>query len=49
VSEKDLLLLANLADGAKPTPEMSWGEPVWGETPPRTLPPWSVFAAIAAA
>ncbi len=44
--KRNLLLLANLSDGAKACPEESWGEPVWGEKPSRELPPWSVYAAI---
>jgi maltooligosyltrehalose trehalohydrolase len=44
--KNNLLLLANLSDGAKPRPEGAWGEPVWGMKPPRELPPWSVYAAI---
>jgi maltooligosyltrehalose trehalohydrolase len=44
--KRNLLLLANLSDGAKACPDESWGEPVWGEKPSRELPPWSVYAAI---
>lgn len=44
---KSLLLLANLSDDTKPQPgAIAWGTPVWGGTPPRDLPPWSVYAAI---
>jgi maltooligosyltrehalose trehalohydrolase len=45
--KKSLLLLANLSDEAGSKPEITWGEPIWGETPPRLLPPWSAYAAIA--
>jgi len=44
--DKSLLLLANLADTPQAKPAMTWGEPVWGETPPDGLPPWSVYAAL---
>ena len=41
-----LQLIANLADRAKPRPALAWGRPIWGDAPPRELPPWSVFAAV---
>ena len=45
--EKSLLLLANLTDAAKLGPaDLAWGDPIWGGSPPPTLPPWSVHAAI---
>ena len=44
--EKTLLLLANLTDATKAKPSLAWGTPIWSDTPPATLPPWSVFAAI---
>jgi len=45
-----LLLLANLSAAAQARPnDLSWGDPIWGGTPPATLPPWSVYAAIGAA
>ena len=48
--EKILMLLANLSDVARPRPKLlAWGDAVWGTTPPNTLPPWSVYAAIGAA
>jgi maltooligosyltrehalose trehalohydrolase len=41
-------LLANLSDAEASQPNtLPWGEPVWGGEPPHTLPPWSVYAAIA--
>ncbi|MBI4365862.1 MAG: malto-oligosyltrehalose trehalohydrolase, partial [Deltaproteobacteria bacterium] len=44
---KSLLLMANLSEAAQPRPEpLVWGELVWRESPPRELPPWSVYAAI---
>ena len=43
--EKALLLLANLTDAGKARPALSWGTPIWGDEPPATLSPWSVFAA----
>ncbi len=44
---KTLMLLANLSESAKLRPDaLSWGVPIWGETPPQELPPWSVYAAI---
>jgi len=45
--EKSLLLLANLSDAANPRLQtLAWGDPIWGTSPPRKLPPWSVYAAI---
>ena len=45
-----LLLLANLSAATQARPnDLSWGDPIWGGTPPATLPPWSVYAAIGAA
>jgi maltooligosyltrehalose trehalohydrolase len=45
--DKTLMLLANLSDTATLSPtELTWGETVWGNAPPRELPPWSVYAAI---
>ena len=45
-----LMLLANLADDAKPRPDaLRWGDPIWGDPPPPKLPPWSVYAAIGGA
>jgi len=45
--DKTLMVLANLSDAATLAPrELIWGKPVWGDTPPGTLPPWSVYAAI---
>ena len=45
--DKSLLLLANLSAEEKRAPaKLVWGEPIWGEGPPRLLPPWSVYAAI---
>lgn len=42
-----LMLMANLSDTAKPCPDgLDWGEPIWGGLPPRSLPPWCVYAAI---
>ncbi len=43
---KTLLLLSNLSDAGKPKPALAWGKPIWGDTPPPELPPWSVYAAI---
>jgi maltooligosyltrehalose trehalohydrolase len=43
---KSLMLLANLSDDAKSNPATRWGTPIWGDTPPQALPPWSVYAAI---
>jgi len=46
-SDRSLMLLANLSDAATLAPRgLTWGEPVWGGTPPGKLPPWSVYAAI---
>ncbi|HEY4142319.1 MAG TPA: malto-oligosyltrehalose trehalohydrolase [Pseudolabrys sp.] len=45
--KQSLQLLANLSDASKPQPKgLSWGAPIWRGTPPRELPPWSVFAAV---
>jgi maltooligosyltrehalose trehalohydrolase len=44
--DRRLQLVANLSETAKPCPVLRWGTPIWGETPPRDLPPWSVHAAI---
>jgi hypothetical protein len=44
-----LLLLVNFADTSTPCPPIAWGEPIWGDAPPRDLPPWSVYAAIGGA
>ena len=45
--DKSLKLLANLSDAGKLRPaDLTWGEPIWGEAPPPTLPPWSVYAAV---
>ncbi|MDO8878935.1 MAG: malto-oligosyltrehalose trehalohydrolase [Pseudolabrys sp.] len=45
--DKTLLLLANLSDNRHERPnDLQWGQPVWGGSPPRDLPPWSVYAAI---
>jgi len=50
VGDKYLLLLANLSDNAEPRlANLAWREPIWGEAPPSTLPPWSVYAAIGGA
>ena len=46
---KTLMLLANLCDAGKAKPALSWGAPIWGDAPPETLPPWSVYAAIGGA
>jgi maltooligosyltrehalose trehalohydrolase len=46
---KTLLLLANLSDAAKAKPAQAWGAPIWGDVPPDTLPPWSVYASIGSA
>jgi maltooligosyltrehalose trehalohydrolase len=46
--EKSLLLLANLSDAVRPNPLTTWGEPIWGGPPPRSLLPWSVYAAVGA-
>ena len=44
---KTLLILANLSDEAHARPEaLTWGDSIWGDTPPDDLPPWSVYAAI---
>ena len=43
---KTLKLLANLSDVGARRDEMNWGEPIWGDKPPRELPPWSVYAAL---
>lgn len=44
---KTLVLFANLSDEAQSRPkDMAWGNAIWGEAPPDTLPPWSVYAAI---
>lgn len=46
-NNQSLQLLANLSGQPQPAPaRLAWGQPIWGEPPPRTLPPWSVFAAI---
>jgi len=43
-----LMLLANLSDAPKPAPvPLQWGEPIWNDAPPATLPPWTVYAAVA--
>jgi maltooligosyltrehalose trehalohydrolase len=47
--EETLMLLANLSDGRKAKPASSWGQPIWGGAPPKELPPWSVYAAVATA
>jgi malto-oligosyltrehalose trehalohydrolase len=45
----NLLLLANLSNEAKPRPTGFTGAiPIWGREPPPELPPWSVYAAVAA-
>jgi 1,4-alpha-glucan branching enzyme len=44
-----LSLLANLSDTPTPCPPLAWGEPIWGDAPPRDLAPWSVYAAIGGA
>ena len=32
----------------KPAPApLQWGEPIWNGAPPATLPPWTVYAAVA--
>jgi malto-oligosyltrehalose trehalohydrolase len=42
-----LTLLANLCEQTRPRPDpFKDGEQVWGGTPPRQLPPWSVYATI---
>jgi malto-oligosyltrehalose trehalohydrolase len=44
---KELLLVANLSDAAKPKPSVSKVDKViWDKTPGSELPPWSVYAAI---
>ncbi len=44
---KLLSLIANLSAAAKPCPaNLTWGNTIWGGSPPRDLPPWSVYAAI---
>ncbi len=49
-SSKTLMLLANLSDTASPPPAgPGWGQPIWGDSLPPALPPWSVFAAIGGA
>jgi malto-oligosyltrehalose trehalohydrolase len=47
--DRRLQLIANLSDAAKPRPALIWGQPIWGNTPPQHLPPWSVYAAIGGA
>jgi hypothetical protein len=44
--DRRLQLVANLSETAKPRPVLRWGTPIWGETLPHDLPPWSVHAAI---
>ena len=45
--DETLMLLANLSDTAKARPAaLDWAEPVWGDCPAQSLPPWSVYAAI---
>ncbi|MEJ2623599.1 MAG: malto-oligosyltrehalose trehalohydrolase [Pseudolabrys sp.] len=47
---KALMLLANLSDSLRPKPDaLDWGLPIWGDTPPPELPPWSVYAAVESA
>jgi len=41
-----LQLLANLAGTPAQSPELDWGDAIWGGHPPQTLPPWSVYAAV---
>jgi len=48
-SPKSLMLLANLSGDPKACPAQNWGTPIWGDAPPHTLPPWSVYAAIGGA
>ncbi len=43
-----LLLLANLSDASSTASRMPAGAPIWGGTPGKTLPPWSVFWSIGA-
>jgi maltooligosyltrehalose trehalohydrolase len=44
-----LLLLANVSSTPTPCPPIAWGDQIWGDAPPRDLPPWSVYAAIGGA
>jgi maltooligosyltrehalose trehalohydrolase len=41
-----LYLIANLSDSERPSPASNWSRTVWGDSPPATLPPWSVYAGI---
>jgi malto-oligosyltrehalose trehalohydrolase len=43
---RSLQLVANLSGTAKPRPDGTWGTPIWGDTLPEELSPWSVYAAI---
>ena len=43
-----LLLLANLSDASSTPSRIPAGAPIWGGTPGKTLPPWSVFWSIGA-
>jgi malto-oligosyltrehalose trehalohydrolase len=47
--DRSLQLLANLSDAAQPCPALSWRTHIWGDAPPATLPPWSVYAGIGGA
>jgi maltooligosyltrehalose trehalohydrolase len=47
---RGLRLLANLSATAVERPkDLHWQNPIWGEAPPATLAPWSVYAAIGGA
>ncbi len=44
---KTLLILANLSGETQERPrDLNWATPIWGPSPPRTLPPWSVYASV---
>jgi maltooligosyltrehalose trehalohydrolase len=46
---KTLHLVANLADAERVAPVTNWTQTIWGGAPPKTLPPWSVYAGLGGA